>query len=812
MTTADAPILQIVAVDKGGFPLAVKNDISNVKIQDAVGEIAFAEFDIPSSKIGTSAKHCALGNTTNAEENSDNILSFDHAHSGGTLLVAVATRNGPITSITFDGNALTLVARSGTSGITAEIWRRYNTNAGKKQVVINNTGNYMRATAVSVINGDVVRDSDTLSVASRTSANLTLQTEVGDLCIDVLSGPDGGSGNITPNTGQESLNDSQHSAPALRIGVSAEYAAAGSTSMGWTMHSEQWAYAAVAIQPVNETEATFLIGRDITIRYNGTGAWEEWDGRITQKTRKSINGVILSHFFVAANALELQKTPVYDGINLDSDTMSASVALALQQTPAWSSVLTGAGYVNMTERIDTLNQWATLKQFAQIQNAVLRHQLNNRVVEFIRGATPTTPTVLTNVVQGTSASKVGFLEELLDFIEDDVVNRVTPRAVKEGNVIFDLSWATRNSPYDVRRFLTKPPTITNDYLQTAITLSKDAVIKLNSDLRLTGNNRSLVAFMISDTSVIVISFIPPIEVQGGGEMRASGEFITTPGNRRTTVYRLSNAPEGDILLQIGKAHPDVDLEGCTLYIIGFQDSYIPFGGVHAAEVSGTGSSGSVGFNSIGPQIGDLCLCAVHTDSLRTFTSNGGQTRLFTQGTAAVDYKYATSPNEVMGFSWGSSTGYGLLGFVVRQIPSYYIQDDQSVGKYGLSAEVKLDRVTKIPAGYNEVYIDGSNTLYDKYSNYLLSRATPPRTYKWKVGFIPGTMHDNKVGDTIRTVYKSEDENIDETLYVVQRVQTFDSAGIRHWEITTSTAPRLPRDMEQYWAEQLERILSIESVT
>lgn len=801
------PVTDIILYDKSDNLIGVRNKASNIVIHEAIDNISIMEFDLQVKEIRTVPLQVIRANSHWGFSNT-NTLTLPFTCVGDLIVVGVTSRNGPITSVTYAGQALTRLINSGTSGLVSEIWGRFTPAGGANSVVINCTGVGIVASVASFANANAIRTTSAVAISNRSTSSTTFVSDVGDMCFDILGGPDTGGGTASANVGQEEILNFAAMSPDVR-GASSIEAGTPSVTMGWTHHGEQWAYCAISISPDVGTMEAMQIGTRIGFRYSDDGG-ESFRGRIGQRSLKfSDAGIGIMHFICAGFAIELQKQPIYDGLVFIDSLASAAIATTLAYTPTWTYNLIGSGFVNLSNRIDTLSVWSALKEIAQQENAMLRQQGNTRVVDFIR-----TPAdcgiILTNTPHGKPNTKLGFIKALVDHVEDDVVNRVVPVGVREGNTVFDLSWCTRNSPYQVKNMITTRPVVTNVVATENVALSSSDAIKLNP-IKVIGKNRVLVGFLASESGVIVASFVPEIIVQGAGAIRGSGEFAVTPTNERVNAYMLDNAPEGDILQEIEKCHPDVNGELCDVIMVACMDALMPFAGVGVQKNSGTGTNLFGNTNLIGPEWGTLLLGIAHTDSNRTFASGSGQTRILTLSNTVVDYKYSLGVEDSMNWTVSSSIGFGVLIVAVRLRKAYFIEDGPSIGKYGLSTEMRLDRVSKVPGGRNENYIAGSNTLFDKHVTYLLNRKDPPRTYKFSVAYMPGTPTTWKVGDTIRTVYRSEERNVDETLNIVERTQTFDSANMRHWDVTVSTAPKLPKNWDAYYAEQLEKIVSLESV-
>lgn len=206
------------------------------------------DLDYAEERIENEPVVCTKGNAT-LGKSSTSSLTFSHVNDANYLIVLVSSRNGPVTSLTFDGRPLTKVISSGTAFVVAEIWELRNAPQTNGDVVVNNTGNGITAHAISVFNGGSIRDSDALPTSFRTSSSLVVTSNLGtDLVLDILTGPDGGAGSATPFAGQTQIFNDHNSAPQFRSASSYE-AGDSAILMGWNHSNEEWGYAAVSIAP-----------------------------------------------------------------------------------------------------------------------------------------------------------------------------------------------------------------------------------------------------------------------------------------------------------------------------------------------------------------------------------------------------------------------------------------------------------------------------------------------------------------------------------------------------------------------------------
>lgn len=175
--------------------------------------------------------------------------------SNRVLVVTVSTRQGPTTGVTFGGTALTKAVASINGTVETSIWFLINPS-GTANVVITITSSGHAKSAIRVITGAnqtaPIRRAIGNNYGFTGSMNTSIENIDDDLILDSIVGPDNGSG-TTPTVGANQTSDFISGTSGDTRGASSRYTAAASalSSMQWTVRSEVWTHAVVAIRPAD---------------------------------------------------------------------------------------------------------------------------------------------------------------------------------------------------------------------------------------------------------------------------------------------------------------------------------------------------------------------------------------------------------------------------------------------------------------------------------------------------------------------------------------------------------------------------------
>lgn len=188
-------------------------------------------------------------------------LSWTHTAGAGCsnriLIVGVGNRsNRSVSGITYNSVALTKIRSDAPGGdVHSELWYLTNPATGSNQITITmaasttvtagattwcNTN--QSGTPFNVMTGNGATGSNT------TNPSVSVTSAVGEVVVDVVTRQAAGGG-LTVGPGQ--VQRFNQGGTANATAGSSEAAAAGSTTMSWTMASESWAMSAASLKPLN---------------------------------------------------------------------------------------------------------------------------------------------------------------------------------------------------------------------------------------------------------------------------------------------------------------------------------------------------------------------------------------------------------------------------------------------------------------------------------------------------------------------------------------------------------------------------------
>lgn len=559
--------------------------------------------------------------------------------------------------------------------------------------------------------------------------------------------------------------------------------------------------------------------RKVKIFVEGEG--HIWSARILNRKTVVQDGGAVVEFMLIGEAVELQGIDMAllfaDDFSGHFDGVSASAAMTalfdiiggslgvffLGPRPVWSGSVVGSGFVDFSDTLDRrMTVWQALERIALKQNAYLMASPTARAVKMSRAST-TSGMTLINAEQANVDSLFGLIDGPVEIHErgEDVVNLVQPEGVYAGNVVLSLGDSTRNSPYTITSVLRKP-SITN--VATLDVAVPDSDQKIDGPaIKCTGRNRALLLFTILTQSAT-----------GPNYVYANGEpvpFVTgqdTPGDGNVTAWYLQGVDEGNVNIQLEWDGTPDGLGNIRMVAVSLQDCE----GIDTPETangtSGTADAGAVGFGN-----GALAIAAVHSDASRTFTSGADQTRLATLADAAVDSElsdYASSDTTV---NWTmTSVGWAAVAVAVLPAHVYFLDDSASRTNYRIHRMQQIEEKASKFVGATATQIEeAANSLYDYVATLLSRNASAPTSYVVPASFVPGKATDWEPGATMRVVFRDGGVSIDETLYCVKRTQRYDDAGARHWQLTLSDVPAVPRDEVGVLQDQLRRLLALEAL-
>lgn len=556
---------------------------------------------------------------------------------------------------------------------------------------------------------------------------------------------------------------------------------------------------------VKDTNSALLtIGREVGFWRQHEG--EIFRGKVFRRERSQKDGRSTWKISSACLGIELQKQTTWMGIIARDLSASATAsAILAESNTTWSAALTGSGFVNISERYDNESLLDAFKRFSEQQNAFYRFsKTTTRQIEVVRTAA-STGMLLTNVDNFDQGDrKIGILRSLKEETEGDVINRIVPLGLKAGNIIFDLSLSDINTPYTRNSVIKNSPSVVDFSFDETGSVGH-RTIKVFS----TGKNRFLLFGFAASTL--------DANVDGGTNApRANGKFLTflsdeAVGSKTMQLYYLVGPDDGIIEVEYNS---DTLSTNYLAWAVVFQD-VDQFDPIRAfGSASNTNTTPSV---SVASAIGDAVFDFVMRESSATSTPGTNQEEIFEQGATGftmrvnLSRELATGASTTMSQTLSASVAWSTTAFSLKPAMAWYIEDATSQTDYGLSEWVMVEPASKRPGATDADLIDAANTLYQLAATRLDRLKNPPMERKWEVAYLPLGPRDWKVGDTLDIEWRNNGESISENdQYCASRTQVFDDAGVRHWELIMSDRPTVPKMLEDYLADALQKIAAIET--
>ena len=182
-------------------------------------------------------------------------LTWSHIVNSGmnqVLIVEFASdsKDGTVTSLTYAGQALTLVGRGKATGGRVEIWELVSPTVGTANIVANfNNKQQVVAGAVDFFGVDQTAPTGTFISAGGTSTapSVDVTSAIGDIVIDALWGNDGVTATAGAGQTVQWTNATGSSTNFIR-GAGSTEAGAASVTMSWTLNSSvQWVDGGVSL-------------------------------------------------------------------------------------------------------------------------------------------------------------------------------------------------------------------------------------------------------------------------------------------------------------------------------------------------------------------------------------------------------------------------------------------------------------------------------------------------------------------------------------------------------------------------------------
>lgn len=181
--------------------------------------------------------------------------SFSYTSPSGNnrlLVVTVSTRSGPVTGVTWDGTALQKAIGIPVGDVESSIWYLIAPGVKTGNVVVSLTSSgHAKCAAVTYTGAEQtypIRERSSGPFESTTAPAMTFVSNAVDTCLDVITGPDNGTG-ATPTADAGQTERFISNVVGDCRGAVSTKAGAASVTMGWTVRSELWHQASVSIRP-----------------------------------------------------------------------------------------------------------------------------------------------------------------------------------------------------------------------------------------------------------------------------------------------------------------------------------------------------------------------------------------------------------------------------------------------------------------------------------------------------------------------------------------------------------------------------------
>lgn len=494
-----------------------------------------------------------------------------------------------------------------------------------------------------------------------------------------------------------------------------------------------------------------IVGREVRVFRESEGniftgriapplEWLGDDGLILK-----VNGTSLSD--------ELRWASTYMGIPIIDKTLSAAVDRLLESpgAPAWTKLITGAGYVNLTRRFDNKTLWEAFRELAEIESAYIRETTTARQIEFKNTSTASGKRLI-NLEHAPVEldADTAIITALKKQQTGEIINRLVPRGLSLEGVDFDLNHSDRTAPYTIQTDLVSSPSIAN---------SATAVISVGSteaefEVDVTGKNRHLViAFYCFSAD----SFNQPRNVTVGGKpYRQVANYAN--GTRRIKVYSIVNPAEGkqNITMQFSQALTN----GIRAIAIVVQDAsqiQIIEEGLVGSQVSQNrrypSAPNQTATVTRASAAGRFVLDFMALNSADSATPGADQT-LIASVSNVLYSSYEVSADASTDMTWDLPANNSWISVAIDfdVVQTAYIEDQASIDAYdGPRTKMLITQGHRFPGGSSDILTDSANSLYDAAVTYLQKVKDPQVSYDVQVeGLDPDGW---LVGDSLEVEYR-----------------------------------------------------------
>lgn len=558
----------------------------------------------------------------------------------------------------------------------------------------------------------------------------------------------------------------------------------------------------------------FTVGREVRVFREGDG--ELWRGLVGQtRYTDSETGPVLE-VTGPSLAAELERALTYTGVVANDVTPAAAMTslLAVNAAPAWTRLVTGAGYLNITHPFPRMSLFRAFRLISEIEGAYIRTTNTAREIE-LKNTSADSGLRLENIEHVSpdidDNASLGLISGITVRDEGDlIVNRVVPYGESTGGLLFDLALSTRSSPYTIQSFIPRAPSIANA-AEFDITTGK---FKYTTEFNSLGENRLTLILVTDKTPHDIVDFARVngksgtrflAEAGPAGAISATAFYVTAPAKG---VVKVDLEWDADT----GTTGPSA---ACRAFVIGLKDCE-QSSPIRNSATFALGTS-TAPTTTISSAVDDLVIdILAHVDA--SAAVGAGQSVILQN--AADDARSSQEPGAAsvtMSWTLGSSVGWIIAALSIKPRTVYYLEDSASVTARGRRAKEAVFRDAKFNGGTSAELIAAENTLYDMTAAYLVRNIAPIRYYEIKAeklsrAWLPG--------DTMAVAYRgwAEDEDgkrlwidVNANLIALKRTESINADGVRSWSILFAPVVRYPQTLAEIIHGQIVSLNDLESI-
>lgn len=528
-------------------------------------------------------------------------------------------------------------------------------------------------------------------------------------------------------------------------------------------------------------------------------------------------------------AAELVYENTYTGHTYDDDTLADSIDKVLSELPAWTKLISGTGYNNISARFEYKSLFETAVSMGRIAGGFTRETTTERELEIrntfadsgliftnLEGHGPTPPAVDSNIVP-----IAGIPDHLMD--GRTIYNRVIPfgRAVGVDNLT--LRDSTRTTPWTIQQRTKNRPKVTAWNDETTAVASDEPFPKnwtaCDVTVDVTGVNRHVLVF-VATTHPAFTGFdtlgIPTLYAYHGTRRLNALGRMNDPAeidNGSIGMFSYPEAPAGKVTITVYAIKPfatpadDVDVRVMAVALENVEQSANPIANasidvapyVYELTSGTTEGTGTGPTTNVASDTDDLVVSFIWRNA-NTSIDGADQTSMedYNSGIRiSASYENGASPTKTASYTLSSSTLYRMMAVSLRPAVTYYLENATSIAAHGGIPRVKILNNLDLTALATSSPVALANALYDAAAAFLNTHGDEAHFYGVPIHYLPDAYVDVLPGDSARLLYKGlveEDDGkriwkaIDDTVILIGIRETM-TEGQTRWEFVLGTAMR-----------------------